>query len=35
MKDRRPVYEKLATMTVLTDNRRPKHIAAEIAEALS
>lgn len=35
MKDRRPVYERLATMTVLTDNRRPKHIAAEIAEALS
>ncbi len=35
MKDRRPVYEGLATMTVLTDNRRPGHIAAEIAQAVS
>ncbi len=35
MKDRRPVYERLATMTVLTDNRRPSHIAAEIAQAVS
>ena len=35
MKDRRPVYERLATMTVLTDNRRPAHIAAEIAQAIS
>lgn len=35
MNDRRPVYERLATMTVLTDNRRPSHIAAEIAQAVS
>ncbi|PKQ17236.1 MAG: shikimate kinase [Actinobacteria bacterium HGW-Actinobacteria-8] len=35
MNDRRPVYERLATMTVLTDNRRPSLIAAEIAEAVS
>jgi shikimate kinase len=35
MNDRRPVYEQLATMTVLTDNRRPSHIAAEIAQAMS
>ncbi len=35
MKERRPVYERLATLTVLTDNRKPSQIAAEIAEALS
>jgi shikimate kinase len=35
MKDRRPVYERLATMTVLTDNRRPAQIASEIAQAVS
>ncbi len=35
MKDRRPVYERLATMTVLTDNRRPAHIASEIAQAVA
>lgn len=34
MKERRPVYERLATVTILTDNRRPSHIAAEIARAL-
>ncbi len=35
MEERRPVYERLATMTMLTDNRRPSHIAAEIAQAVS
>lgn len=35
MNERRPVYERLATMTILTDNRRPSHIAAEIAQTLS
>lgn len=34
MKERRPVYERLATMTMVTDNRRPSHIAAQIAQAL-
>ena len=35
MNERRPVYERLATLTVLTDDRKPKGIAKEIAEALS
>jgi shikimate kinase len=35
MTERRPVYERLATLTVLTDDRKPKGIAREIAEALS
>lgn len=35
MKERRPVYERLATLTVLTDNRRPPQIAAEIVQAVS
>lgn len=35
MMDRRPVYERLATVTVLTDDRRPADIASEIARAVS
>ncbi|WP_291382149.1 shikimate kinase [Demequina sp.] len=35
MNERRPVYERLATVTVLTDNRKPSQIAAEIAQAVS
>lgn len=35
MTERRPVYERLATVTVHTDNRRPAQIASEIAEAVS
>jgi shikimate kinase len=35
MTERRPVYERLATVTVQTDKRRPAQIAAEIAEAVS
>ncbi|MCB2411675.1 shikimate kinase [Demequina sp. TTPB684] len=34
MTERRPIYEGLATRTVMTDDRKPKGIAREIAEAL-
>ncbi len=33
MTERRPIYERLATLTVLTDNRKPHDIARQIAEA--
>lgn len=35
MAARRPIYEELATMTVLTDDRTPGDIAREIAAAVS
>ncbi len=35
MAARRPIYEELATMTVLTDDRTPGDIAHEIAAAVS
>ena len=35
MTDRRPIYEDLATLCVLTDEREPGDIAQEIVEALS
>jgi len=35
MAARRPLYEELATMTVLTDDRTPSDIALEIAATLS
>jgi hypothetical protein len=31
---RRPTYERLATLTVLTTGRTPQDIAAEIAQRL-
>jgi shikimate kinase len=34
MAARRPIYEALATMTVLTDERTPSDVAQEIASAL-
>lgn len=34
MAARRPIYEKLATMTVLTDDRTPTNVAQEIAAAI-
>jgi shikimate kinase len=35
MAARRPIYEELATMTVLTDERTPREVAQEIVSALS
>ena len=35
MAARRPIYEELATMTVLTDEKSPRDIAEEIAAAVS
>lgn len=35
MKARRPVYEALATLTVLTDDRQPADTAKQIAEELA
>lgn len=35
MAARRPIYEELATMTVLTDDRTPLEIAQEIASVVS
>jgi len=35
MAARRPIYEELATMTVLTDDRTPKQVAQEIAAVVS
>lgn len=34
MEERRPIYESLATIKVVTDNRDPADIAAEIAKEL-
>ncbi|MBP2705707.1 shikimate kinase [Microbispora sp. RL4-1S] len=34
MEERRPVYERLAMITVVTDDREPDEVAAEIAAAL-
>lgn len=34
MTDRRPVYEAVATLTVLTDDLRPREVAQRIASAL-
>ena len=31
---RKPIYESLATLQVLTDNRKPIDVAREIASAL-
>jgi shikimate kinase len=30
MKDRRPIYERLADITVMTDSKKPGEVAAEI-----
>lgn len=35
MSARRPIYEELATMTVLTDARTPRDVAREIASTLA
>ena len=35
MAARRPIYEEVATMTVLTDERTPREVAQEIASAVS
>ncbi len=35
MTARRPIYEELATMTVLTDHRTPRDVAQEIAGAVA
>lgn len=35
MDARRPVYERLATMTVLTDDLSPEQVAEQIAEAVA
>jgi shikimate kinase len=35
MAARRPIYEELATMTVLTDKRTPREVAQEIASTVS
>ena len=35
MEDRRPVYERLATATVLTDGRAPEDVADEIVALLT
>lgn len=35
MAARRPIYEELATMTVLTDDRTPREIAQEIADVVA
>ena len=35
MAARRPIYEEVATMTVLTDKRTPREVAQEIASAVS
>ncbi|NYI41366.1 shikimate kinase [Demequina lutea] len=35
MAARRPIYEEFATMTVLTDDRKPRDIAREIAAAVA
>ena len=35
MEKRRPIYERLATRTISTDNRKAAEVANELAEALS
>jgi shikimate kinase len=35
MTERRPIYERLATVTVVTDDRKPNGIAQQIVEALA
>lgn len=35
MEERRPIYERLATIKVVTDDRRPADVAGEIVEGLA
>lgn len=35
MEKRRPIYERLATRTISTDNKKAAEVASELAEALS